>query len=96
MGNKLEKKRKNPLEFSSETKELTQTDLEFLATQTGFTFEEINNIFQKFNRTIRDQKLDRDAFSRLYSELRPEPNEYLDEISFFIFKAFDTDKNGYF
>ena len=41
-----------------------------------------------------DGQLDRKEFVKLYSSLRYESPELLDEITEFIFKAFDADKSG--
>ena len=41
-----------------------------------------------------DGVLNRQEFVRLYDELRPENLEKLDEISQYVFAAFDTDHNG--
>ena len=42
-----------------------------------------------------DGKLDKNEFIRLYDKLRPEAPELLDEISIYIFRAFDSDHNGF-
>lgn len=39
-------------------------------------------------------QLDQDEFINLYSSLRYEPPDSLQKIAEFMFKAFDTDKNG--
>jgi len=38
---------------------------------------------------------DKKEFVSLYDKLRPEPADKLNEISEFVFRAFDSDKNGY-
>lgn len=75
--------------------ELTETDYAFLVSQTGQSKESIKKIFDKFMSNNPDFKLDKKEFVKLYSELRSEPYERLDEISTLIFKAFDTDHNNY-
>lgn len=86
MGNKGTKKPKST--------ELSKKDLDFLVKQTGLPKADIQNIFNKFNANNPDQKLDKKEFVRLYDELRPEPPEILDEISNYVFDAFDKDNNG--
>lgn len=86
MGNKGAKKEKAP--------ELTKKDYDFLTKQTGLPKEEVKKIFDKFNANNPDGKLDKKEFVRLYDELRSEPPEVLDEISVYVFDAFDKDNNG--
>jgi Ca2+-binding EF-hand superfamily protein len=75
--------------------ELNEGDYAFLTSQTGLSRQDIKQVFDKFNANNPDGKLDRKEFIRLYDELRAEPPELLDEISEFVFKAFDSDKNGF-
>ena len=86
MGNKKTKAPKAP--------ELTKKDYDFLTKQTGLPKEEVKKIFDKFNANNPDGKLDKKEFVRLYDELRSEPPEVLDEISVYVFDAFDKDNNG--
>ena len=65
-----------------------------MTSQTGLPRADIKNIFDQFNANNPDGKLDKKEFVRLYDLLRPEPPELLDEISEFVFRAFDSDKNG--
>ena len=74
--------------------ELTKKDLDFLSKQTGLSVDEVKNVFAKFMANNPDGQLDKKEFVRLYDELRPEPPEILDEISLYVFGAFDKDKNG--
>ena len=74
---------------------LTKKDYEFLIQATGSKKEEIDVIFREFNANNPDGKLDKNEFIRLYDKLRPEPPELLDEISTYIFRAFDSDHNGF-
>ena len=74
---------------------LSEADYSFLTSQTGFTRAEIKHLYDQFMDNNADGKLDKQEFVRLYSKLRPEPPELLDEISIFIFRAFDDDNNGY-
>lgn len=75
-------------------KDLSEKDYKFLTTQTGYTKDEIKNIFNKFNENNPDGLLDKKEFIRLYGELRPEQPELLDEISIYVFRCFDSDHNG--
>ncbi|CAF0713663.1 unnamed protein product [Brachionus calyciflorus] len=83
-----------PSQPSSSTHKLTDRDLDFLSGQTGQSKSDIKAIFDEFMRNNPDGKLDKQEFVRLYSKLRPEQPESLDEISHFVFRAFDTDHNG--
>jgi Ca2+-binding EF-hand superfamily protein len=56
---------------------------------------EIDSIFREFNAKNPDDKLDKNGFIRLYSKLRPESRELLDEISNYAFRTFDPDNKGY-
>ena len=74
--------------------ELSRKDLEFLSKQTGLTKDEVKNVFTKFIANNPDGKLDKKEFVRLYDELRSESADVLDEISVYVFEAFDKDNNG--
>jgi Ca2+-binding EF-hand superfamily protein len=73
---------------------LSKKDLDFLIKQTGLPKENIQAVFTKFSANNPDHVLDRKEFVRLYDELRPESADVLDEISVYIFDAFDKDNNG--
>ncbi len=73
---------------------LTSKDYKFLTKQTGMTKEQIDGIFAKFNNNNDDAALNKQEFTKLYMELRPEPAEQIDEIASYVFNAFDTDNNG--
>ena len=73
---------------------LSNSDYKFFTKQTGLKKEEITHLFDKFNQNNPDQLLNKQEFVNLYIELRPEPKEHLEEISEYIFKAFDVDKSG--
>ena len=73
---------------------LTERDLDFLSQQTGQNKTTIKEIFEAFMANNPDGKLDKKEFVRLYSQLRPESPDKLDEISNFVFRAFDSDHNG--
>lgn len=75
--------------------DLTEKDYEFLSSQTGILRADIKSILDKFNENNPDAKLNKKEFIRLYQELRPEPENILDEISEHVFRCFDTDQNGY-
>jgi Ca2+-binding EF-hand superfamily protein len=74
--------------------QLKESDIKFLSQQTGLDKATIKNIFDKFMANNPDGRLDRAEFVRLYDELRSESKEALDEISDFVFRVFDTDRNG--
>jgi Ca2+-binding EF-hand superfamily protein len=83
-----------PIEIPQKTPELTEEDFNFLTAQTGQTRNDIKYIFDKFMLNNTDFKLDKVEFVKLYISLRPESPESLDEISEFVFRAFDKDKSG--
>ena len=100
MGNKWSKKKPSA---AGETKPivvppksgLNDKDLAFLTTQTGLSKADIQNIYEQFKANNPDEKLDKAEFVRLYDKLRPESQEDMEEISLFVFGAFDEDNNGY-
>jgi hypothetical protein len=69
---------------------LTDVDYTFLTTQTGLSNAEIKSLFDKFMSNNPDAKLDKKEFVQLYTQLRPENDQNLDEISEFVFRAFDS------
>lgn len=69
---------------------LTDADYQFLTSQTGSSKDEIKNLFDKFMAGNPDAKLDKKEFVKLYMDLRPESDQNLDEISEFVFRAFDS------
>jgi Ca2+-binding EF-hand superfamily protein len=73
---------------------LKESDIKFLTNQTGLDKTAIKSLFEKFMKNNPDGQLDRKEFVRLYTEIRPEAPERLDEISEFVFKVFDADKSG--
>lgn len=85
---------RKPAPLAPKTPSLTDKDLEFLSSQTGQPRESIKEIFEQFMANNPDGKLDRKEFVVLYSKLRPESPDQLDEISGFVFRAFDSDRNG--
>ena len=95
MGNKEGKNTKIKGDVEKNAHGLSKADYSFLTSQTGYERHEIKDIYQKFMHNNPDGKLDKQEFVRLYSKLRPERPELLDEISIFIFRAFDDDNNGY-
>ncbi len=76
--------------ITPKTLELTDADLQFLTTQTGLSVHEIKLLFNKFMENNPDAKVDRQEFVTLYSSLRYEEADRLNEISEFIFRAFDS------
>jgi hypothetical protein len=63
----------NPKPIPQKKPELTETDYNFLTSQTGMSRPDIKLIFDQFNQNNPDGKLDRNEFTRLYNTLRPEP-----------------------
>jgi Ca2+-binding EF-hand superfamily protein len=88
MGNKAGKK--VPKKATLKSKEIKN-----LSKQTGLTGEEITSVFEQFSENNPDGALNKVEFVRLYEKLRPESNEQLDEISEFVFNAFDEDQSGF-
>ena len=70
-------------------------ELDNLAMQTGFSRAEVKNIYDQFVANNPDGKLDKREFVAFYSKVRAEPVDRLDEMCEFVFRAFDTDNNGY-
>ena len=73
---------------------LTKKDNDFLMHSTGSDKATIDAVLNEFNANNPDGKLDKQEFIRLYDKLRPEPPELLDEISNYVFRCFDSDRNG--
>ena len=86
MGNKAAKKGAPP--------KLASKDIKFLHTQTGMSEAEIQKIFNDFMANNPDGQLNQTEFVALYDKLRGEPYERLDEISKYVFRVFDKDRNG--
>lgn len=90
---KLKKKKKEIIpenETENETAEisvaepvpkLNDVDLEFLSQQTGSSKSDIQNTFEIFIKDNSDGILTKTEFIRIYNELRPEPAEYLVNVS---------------
>ncbi|CAF1161754.1 unnamed protein product [Adineta steineri] len=75
--------------------QLSERDLAFLSTQTGFSSEEILRWHKKFFHDNPDGRLDCVAFRQFYRLLRNETPERLNDMCDHIFRAFDVDGNGY-
>jgi neuronal calcium sensor 1 len=74
---------------------LTKADLNFLETQTGMNKKDVEAMMHKFSSKNSNGKLNKDEFIELYSSLRSEPKEQLDEIADSMFNGFDTNKDGF-
>ena len=72
---------------------LSKKDIDFLV-KPGLPKDNIESVYAKFNANNPDHVLDKKEFVRLYDELRPESADVLDEISVYVFDAFDKDNNG--
>lgn len=88
------KQSKNPANEPPVPKDLAESDYVFLIGQTGMSREEIKELFDQFMKNNPDAQLTKKEFVKLYTSLRYESTELLDEITEFIFLAFDADKNG--
>ena len=73
---------------------LDSKDLKFLQEQTGMSQEQIKAFYSEFMANNPDGQLDRQEFIRLYAKFRSEPLDRIDEISQYVFRAFDADNNG--
>jgi 4-hydroxy-3-methylbut-2-enyl diphosphate reductase IspH len=68
---------------------LDSNDIKFLRTQTGMLEFEIQKIYNDFMENNPDAQLNQAEFIALYSKLRSEPNNKLEDISKLVFNAFD-------
>ena len=84
MGNKGAKGAKGKVQVK-----LASKDVKFLQSHTGMSEAEINQIFSDFIANNPDAQLNQTEFIALYDKLRAEPYDRLDEISKYVFKAFD-------
>ncbi len=79
----------------SETSKLSRKNLKLLTRQFNLTSEQIECIIENFdNDSLEDGSLDRHGFLSLYSKLRSEPEEKLEELSSHLFEVFDVDKSN--
>jgi hypothetical protein len=63
-------------------------------TYKGLEKDEITKVFQQFTADNLDEKLDKNEFTRLILRLRSfKPNESVEKITEYVFKAFDIDSN---
>ena len=90
MGNKEAKANKS----QKSAQKLTDKDYKYLTLQTGLTKEQINLKFREFLNNNEDGKLSKSDFANLYSKIREEPADKLNEISNYVFDLFDKDKSG--
>lgn len=72
----------------------TNRDLDALAKQSGLPRDKIQRIYDQFMSNNPDGQMDRREFVRIYQEIRPEPDDKIDEIAQHVFRAFDADNNG--
>ena len=72
---------------------LRDRDLKFLTRHTGLPQAQVANIFETMFLTNPTGDLEKEEFITLYSSLRPEPKEQIEQIAVYIFNAFDTDRN---
>ena len=92
MGNKGVKAGAKPV--AKKPAKLSSKDVSFLTKQTGMSKEQIQTFYDNFNSNNPDGQLNKAEFTKLYTELRPEPVERIDEIAQYVFGAFDADNNG--
>ena len=95
MGGKNSKDSGKNSKLPSKPAKLTDKDYKFLTGTTGLSKDVIDKTFQQFNANNPDGKLDVNEFNRLYQSLRSEPVANLDEIDDLVFRAFDSDNNGF-
>ena len=74
-------------------KKLTKKDYDFLINASGLEKTEIDAVFNDFITEFPDGKLDKNQFCRLSNKLGSVPSD-LDQISTYIFRAFDSDHDG--
>ncbi len=75
--------------------ELTEEDVAFIAANTELDKEKIINWFNQFKSQCPDGHMDQFKFITFYKKLIPGDNKFEDQFCSYVFKAFDTDKNGY-
>jgi Ca2+-binding EF-hand superfamily protein len=84
--------------YNKSKKSLSKYECLILKHKTGLEINEINNIYENFvkNSFEKDKNiyLDKPRFIKLYSQLRPESEETLRDISKYIFNSFDLNKDN--
>lgn len=83
-----------PVKLPSKNGGLSKKDYDYLTQQTGLSQGDIKTLYDEFMANNPDGQLDKREFARLYDKLRPEPPERMDEISQYVYRAFDGDNNG--
>lgn len=79
---------------SAEGATLSDYEIAYLTDETGLSKHEIKMIFNKFVREASSGELTHEEFVRFYTSLSPDPPEFLNEYSKFVFDAFDHDHSG--
>ena len=87
-------KKEETINPKNDPTKLTETDYKFLIAQTDLTREQIIYMVEKFDTNNQDGKLDINEFVRLYTELRQEIPELVEQTARHIFKGFDADNSG--
>lgn len=79
----------------SKSPKLEETDFSFLTEHTGKSRDEIQQIFSKYNLEQENARLDKQNFKNIYSDLHPESNDYINDVTEQVFRAFDSECTGY-
>ena len=95
MGSKGSKTKDKNSQVPAKKPVLTSKDIKFFVSNTGFSEEQVTTIFNEFSQNNPDGTLDKNEFVKMYTLLRPEAVDRLDEICAQIFRAFDSDNNGF-
>lgn len=89
--NPVNKKKKSNYDTSG----LSRDHLNFLMNETDLSEAQIQDLFQKFLIANPKGQLNKENFKAIYTVLRHEPPERLDELCQLIFKTMDTDNSGF-
>lgn len=77
------------------SKELSEKEIEFIRANTSFSRDQILKWYEQFLSSCPERKIDRQNFAKFYEQLVPRYKGDKSELSQAVFKAFDTDGNGY-
>ena len=94
-GSKPKTLRKKMFSSKKTSSELSDKDLSFFTQITGLQKEEVKKIFENFYSRNPNGQLNKNEFVQLYTAIRPESTQLLEEISVYVFRCFDSDHNGF-
>lgn len=94
MGGKLTKDDDKPIKVEDHKKTLSRKDYKFFKDQTGLEKDDVDLFFNMFMVDNPSGQLTKEGFAKLYPILRVEPSGHLDEITQYVFRAFDKDHSG--